>query len=66
MRKRSTKDCAHLHFEKSDEQSPRIPFSLAADDWLDVQQLTLVPRSQFPSGIRERKTKYGSKDSFRI
>ena len=24
---RSTKDCAHLHVEKSDEPSPRIPFS---------------------------------------
>jgi hypothetical protein len=67
MERRSTKDCAHLHFDKSDEPSPRIPFShhgRLADR--SVQQLTLVPRSQFPNGFRERKTKYGSKDSLPI
>ena len=36
--------------------------SLTGDDW----QLTLMPRSQVPSEIRERKTKYGSKGSFSI
>ena len=63
---RSTKDCAHLHVDESDEPSPCIPFSHRRRLAASVQQLTLVPRSQIPSEFRERKTKYGSKGSFSI
>ena len=59
-------DCAHLHVENSDEPSPGISFSHRTIGQRSVQQLTLVPRSQVPSEIRERKTKYGSEGSFSI